>query len=85
MIRPANAQDLGNLQDADICHWPAAATLVEERYGASAKLVVPGHGPIGTTELLAHTVRLAASAPSSCVRGEGIAAQAVASVAYPVR
>jgi metallo-beta-lactamase class B len=44
---------IGNTADADLGHWEAAVRSVE-RLGA--RIVVPGHGPVGGPELFPNTV-----------------------------
>lgn len=48
---------LGNVEDADLDHWPAAIRIAQRRY-RDAQVVVPGHGEIGGPELLTHTLDL---------------------------
>jgi metallo-beta-lactamase class B len=65
MVRAATARDLGNPADADPNSWKQAMAKVLSRYGA-ARVVVPGHGDPGGTELLLHTqelITLASPAP----------------------
>lgn len=59
MVKAAAASDLGNVADADLARWPASVDAVRRRYPA-ARVVVPGHGPEGGRELLAHTLALLA-------------------------
>jgi metallo-beta-lactamase class B len=56
-VKAVEAKNLGNLQEIDIPRWRKGMAVVRERY-ASALIVIPGHGPVGGTELLAHTNRL---------------------------
>lgn len=65
MIRGLAARDLGNVQDADRCHWPQATAMVSERFAALARLVIPGHGEPGDAGLLRHTADLAAAGARS--------------------
>jgi metallo-beta-lactamase class B len=67
MIRALDQTGLGNVADADSCHWPHAARAVLERYGERSKIVVPGHGKFGPSALLGHTISLAsAGRKASC-------------------
>ncbi|MPR35717.1 subclass B1 metallo-beta-lactamase [Salmonirosea aquatica] len=47
----------GNLEDANVAAWPATVRNVKARY-PQAKIVIPGHGKVGGTELLDFTVKL---------------------------
>jgi metallo-beta-lactamase class B VIM len=53
----AATSGLGNVADADLDAYPASMRRVLERYGA-AEVVVPGHGDVGGTDLLRHTLLL---------------------------
>ena len=55
------AKSLGNTEDAVIGEWSNSIQKVIDRY-SDIKLVVPGHGKVGDTSLLAHTQKLALSA-----------------------
>jgi metallo-beta-lactamase class B VIM len=56
-VRAAGSTSLGNVADADVPAWPAAIRRTLERYG-EARVVVPGHGKPGGSELLRHTLTL---------------------------
>ena len=58
MVRAAGTKALGNTADADLAAWPASARRLVERYAATARVVVPGHGERGGADLLTHTVTL---------------------------
>lgn len=47
----------GNLEDANVQAWTATVRKVKARY-PQAKIVIPGHGEVGGTELLDFTVKL---------------------------
>ncbi len=47
----------GNIGDADLKEWSHTIHRVKEKYGA-AKIVIPGHGKYGGTELLDYTIDL---------------------------
>lgn len=47
----------GNLEDANVKAWSETVRKVKARY-PQAKIVVPGHGKVGGTELLDFTVKL---------------------------
>lgn len=47
----------GNLEDANVAAWPATVRKVRARY-PQAKIVIPGHGKAGGTELLDFTEKL---------------------------
>ncbi len=46
LVKPEDSKVLGNIADADLASWPKAIAAVTERYG-KAKIVIPGHGPVG--------------------------------------
>jgi metallo-beta-lactamase class B len=58
LVKSAQAEDLGNIKEADRKSWPRAITTLRARF-PDAQIVVPGHGPLGgdplgrTLELLA--------------------------------
>jgi len=45
----------GNIGDADLKEWPQTIMKVKECYG-DARIVIPGHGKYGGTELLDYTI-----------------------------
>lgn len=47
----------GNLEDANIKDWSKTVEKIKQKY-ASAKIVIPGHGESGGTELLDYTINL---------------------------
>ncbi len=47
----------GNLEDANVKAWPETVRKVKDRY-PQAKIIIPGHGRVGGTELLDFTVKL---------------------------
>jgi metallo-beta-lactamase class B len=59
MVKAADANDLGNLADANVESWNSAIALVKARF-PGAKLVVPGHGNPGGRDILEHTASLVA-------------------------
>jgi len=61
LIRPGNADGLGNTADADLDHWDDAVRAVTALY-PHARIVVPSHGAPGGRELLEHTIELASPA-----------------------
>lgn len=56
-VRAMSWGSLGNTDDADLTPWPGAIRRVLARY-PNAAIVVPGHGDVGGSELLDHTLRL---------------------------
>ncbi len=52
----------GNLEDANVQAWPETVGKLRQQY-PQIKLVIPGHGAIGGTELLDYTIKLFASSP----------------------
>jgi metallo-beta-lactamase class B len=61
LLKDEDAEDLGNLADAQLGTWSAALKRIRSRY-PSAKIVVPGHGDPGGRELFRHTDSLVESA-----------------------
>ena len=57
MVKSISSVSLGNTRDADVESWPVTIERVLNRFG-NARIVVPGHGSHGGTELLANTLRL---------------------------
>lgn len=62
LVKSAAARDLGFTGDADLASWPGAVAAVARRY-PEARIVVPGHGAPGGTDLLDHTRALLAAGP----------------------
>jgi metallo-beta-lactamase class B len=56
-IKSAQAQGLGNVEDADVASWRSGVQRVIARY-PEAVTVVPGHGEPGGPALLVHTGQL---------------------------
>jgi len=59
LVKSAEAGNLGNLADADVAGWKTAIQRVIDRY-PDVGIVVPGHGRIGGSDLLFHTLDLTA-------------------------
>ena len=57
LVKDAQATSLGNLDDADLAHWPVAVAEVARRY-PNARVVVPGHYAWGGPEALTRTLGL---------------------------
>lgn len=57
LVKSAEEQSLGNVADADLDAWPLSILRLIDRF-PYVKIVVPGHGRVGTVALLAHTGRL---------------------------
>lgn len=64
LVKSADAGDMGNVADADLGHWPRAIEAVQRRY-PNAAVVIPGHGDVGGTSLLAHTIDMIHAAPKA--------------------
>jgi metallo-beta-lactamase class B len=56
MIKALGAGN-GNLEDANVSAWPSTVSKVKSKF-TETKIVIPGHGKIGGTELLDYTVEL---------------------------
>ncbi len=48
---------VGNIGDANLSEWSATATKIKQHYG-EAKIVIPGHGKFGGSELIDYTIQL---------------------------
>ncbi|WP_163321938.1 subclass B1 metallo-beta-lactamase [Draconibacterium mangrovi] len=59
LVKSANSPNLGNLSDAVVNDWDATVQRVKTKY-PDAKIIVPGHGALGGSELLCHTIDLVA-------------------------
>ncbi|MBN1803806.1 MAG: subclass B1 metallo-beta-lactamase [Sedimentisphaerales bacterium] len=57
MVKSMRANNLGNIEDADLDEWPGTLKKIKEKY-SDAEIVVPGHGRPGGTELIDHTIGL---------------------------
>ena len=62
-IRSLDSKGLGNIADAHIDQWAGSVERVVSRFN-NVQIVVPGHGEVGSAELLTHTQTLALSAIS---------------------
>jgi metallo-beta-lactamase class B len=56
-IKGGEANDLGNVKDANLNRWVDAISALRTRY-SSAEIVIPGHGARGGPDLLGHTLAL---------------------------
>ena len=57
MVKDINSKGLGNLSDAKLEEWYPTVQKVMAKFH-DAKIVIPGHGPIGGKELPEHTSKL---------------------------
>jgi glyoxylase-like metal-dependent hydrolase (beta-lactamase superfamily II) len=57
LVKDRAATGLGNVADADLERWAEAIYSVERTF-KQATLVVPGHGAVGSRDLLTHTKTL---------------------------
>jgi glyoxylase-like metal-dependent hydrolase (beta-lactamase superfamily II) len=57
LVKSTEANNLGNLADADMAAYPATIRAVQHHF-PEARIVVPGHQAWGGLELLAHTLML---------------------------
>ncbi|GGP86351.1 DIM/SIM/IMP family subclass B1 metallo-beta-lactamase [Shewanella ulleungensis] len=57
LIKSLNSRTLGYTGEADLKQWPVTVAKVQAQF-TEAKMVVPGHGKIGNTSLLSHTIEL---------------------------
>lgn len=68
LVKEEAAPDLGNIEDANLKLWPAAVRKLWARY-PQVEVLVPGHGPWGGPNLLAHTLKLLRAAPPQAPNG----------------
>ena len=57
VLKDINSKSLGNIADADIKAWPVTVTKIAKRF-PKVKTVIPGHGNMGGTDLIDHTLKL---------------------------
>ncbi len=57
LVKSLGSANLGNTAEADLKRWPDSIRALVGKY-PDARIVVPGHGPWGGAELLAHTLAL---------------------------
>jgi metallo-beta-lactamase class B len=57
MVKAMEATELGNIADANLNAWPVTISRLQDKF-ESARIVIPGHGPFGTTSLFRHTLQL---------------------------
>lgn len=57
MVKELASKGLGNTVDGDVSEWPKTINKVLDAY-SDAKIVIPGHGTSGGTDLLKHTLKL---------------------------
>ncbi|WP_350431530.1 DIM/SIM/IMP family subclass B1 metallo-beta-lactamase [Shewanella sp. H8] len=57
LIKSLSSRTLGYTGEADLEQWPLTVAKVQAQF-TQAKIVVPGHGKIGDTSLLSHTIDL---------------------------
>lgn len=57
MVKDAEATGIGNISDAVMAEWPVTLTRILEKF-PNARIVIPGHGRPGGTELLRRTREL---------------------------
>jgi metallo-beta-lactamase class B len=53
----------GNLEDANVAVWSETVGKLKRTY-PEAKIVIPGHGKTGGTELFDYTIKLFLAAPN---------------------
>lgn len=64
LVKDLGTRGIGNGTDADMEAWPATMDRLIRKY-ENAKVVVPGHGLWGGTELLSHTLELVSPEPGA--------------------
>ncbi|MCP3999917.1 MAG: hypothetical protein GY727_03305 [Gammaproteobacteria bacterium] len=64
LTRSLASKNLGNVADASIIDWPTTMRNIIDKY-QGINIVIPGHGAIGGSELLTHTLELTVQANSN--------------------
>lgn len=64
LVKSDNARGLGNLSDAIVAEWDLTIEKIQFAY-PDIITVIPGHGNIGNSELLNHTIKLVRSFKSA--------------------
>jgi metallo-beta-lactamase class B len=57
LIKSLDSENLGYVGEAILEEWDSTVKKVKKKHG-NAKIIVPGHGNYGGSELLEHTVKL---------------------------
>ena len=57
LVKEVNAKGLGNTVDGDLKAYPRTIEMLLQKF-PDAKIVIPGHGAFGGTELIKHTKEL---------------------------
>lgn len=57
LIKSINSRGLGNLSDAVVKEWDVTVKKIINQY-PDIEIVIPGHGAIGNSSLLTHTIEL---------------------------
>ncbi len=57
MILSMNHRRPGYIADANMIEWPKSVEKIKDKY-INAKIVTPGHGDWGDTQLLSHTIEI---------------------------
>lgn len=55
LIKSAGSTTIGNIADADVQAWPKTLKKVQKKY-PDAEIIIPGHGSVGSLELIEHTI-----------------------------
>lgn len=55
LIKSAGSTTIGNIADADVQAWPKTLRKVQKKY-PDAEIIIPGHGSVGSLELIEHTI-----------------------------
>lgn len=64
LIKSPEAQTIGNVADGDVNRWNETLEKVRLKYGL-AGIVIPGHGSVGSMELIKHTQKIVDSYSST--------------------
>ena len=55
LIKSAESTSIGNIADGDVEAWPKTLKKVQKKY-PDAEIIIPGHGSVGSMELIEHTI-----------------------------
>lgn len=60
MVKSISSTNLGNVADGDLEAYPGTIEKLMRKF-STAKIVIPGHGAVGGSELIKHTQELLAN------------------------
>jgi len=57
LIKSLEATSIGNISDADVQQWPETLEKVKSKF-EEVERIIPGHGSVGSMELIDHTMQI---------------------------